>query len=132
MDIIVVNLNVDCGMELDARDFIPEVLVLHRNIINMIAINFAEHTSHMTHDSVLSAVVNHIVAHNMGADGFLAPADMPRPENRFHLILIARLSMRSGTQVMPCGLLLADTDAAAFCVMDDIVFDYPALAPVRP
>ncbi len=132
VDIVVVNLYVDCSVELDSRDFIAEILMLHRNIINMVSVNLAEHAAHMTHNSVLPAVVNHIVADNMGADGFLTPSDMPRPENRLHLILIARLSPGSGTQVMSCRLLLADTDTAAFCVMDSIIFNYPALAPVCP
>ena len=84
----------------------------------------------MAHHAVLSAIVNLVVTDDMGSDFFLAPANLQGAEHGLHLILIAGLAVPSGAQVMSCGGFLADTDAAALGIVDNIVFNDPALAPV--
>ncbi len=68
----------------------------------------------------------------MRADLFLAPTDLKRAEDRFHLVLVAGLLVPACGQVVPGGALLADADGAALGVVDDVVFDDPAFAPVSP
>ena len=124
------NFHINGSMQLDSCYFITEIFMLDRDVINMVVRNLAENTAHMAYHTVLSAVMDHIVADDMGTDFFLAPANLKSAEHGFHLILIARLAVPSGTQVMAGGGFLADTDTAAFCIMDFIIFYNPAFAPM--
>ena len=99
-------------------------------IVNMVLVNLTEYTSHMSHDTVLSAVINHIIADDMGTDGFLAPSDLAGTEYRFHLVLITWFTMGSGTEIMSGGCFFSNTDSTAFCIMNRIILDDPALAPI--
>ena len=84
----------------------------------------------MADNSVLSTVVNNIVADDMRTDLLLAPADSQRTENRFHLVLVTGLSVGEGAEIMSGGGFLSQADAAALCVVDDVIFNNPAFAPV--
>ena len=74
--------------------------MLYRDIINMVMGNLAEYTAHMAHDTILSAVINLIVPNHMGTDCLLAPSDLSCTEYGFHLILVSRFSVGSGTEIM--------------------------------
>ena len=52
-------------------------------------------------------------------------------EHRFHLVLVARFLAVPHREVVPGGRLLANADGAALGVVQDVVFNDPALAPVR-
>ena len=132
MDVIVMNLHIDGRVKLDPGDFMAVKLMFYRNIINLIPINLTEHTAQMAHDSVLPAVVNDIAPNDMGTDPLLSPSYIPGPEHRFHLILVARLSMVFRKFIIARASLFADADTAAFGIVDIIIFDDPALTPVRP
>ena len=67
----------------------------------------------------------------MGADFLLAPTDFPCAEHRFQLVLVTRFASAQGKRVVPGGRLFAEADAAALGVVNDVVFNDPALAPVR-
>ena len=131
MYVVVMNLYIDGGVQLDSSDLISEIFMLYRDIINMVMGNLAEDTAHMAHDTILSAVIYLIVADYMGTDRLLAPADLSCPEYGFHLILVSRLSVGPGTEIMASGGFLSNTDSAAFCIVNLIVLNDPALAPVR-
>src|SRR5215218_8622237 len=63
---------------------------------------------------------------------FTVPADLPGGEDRLELVLVARLVKSQRRVVVARGDFLADRDGRALRVMDDVVFDDPALGPVRP
>ena len=131
MDIVITYLNVNGRMKLDAGNLMTKILMFHRNIINMVMINPAEYTSHMSHDPVLSAVIDHIVTDDMGTDSLLTPAALERTKHCFHLILISRLPICPGTEIVSRAFFFPDTDSAAFRVMDDIILDHPSFRPVH-
>ena len=117
-------------MQLNTGDFIAEEFMFHGNIVDVISVNFAEHTSHMAHDSILAAVIDHIVPNDVGTDGFFAPPDLQGTEYGLHLVLISRFSVMPGAQIVARGRFFSDTDAAAFDIMDDIILNDPSFAPV--
>ena len=130
VQVVVVHIGIDGGVQLDAAQLVPVKLVPGADAEDLVAVNFAERRPHVPHDAVLSAVVDLIPPHDVRADLFFAPADRERLEHRFQLVLVARLSAPFGEVVVARRLLFAQTDAAALGVVDDIVFDHPALAPV--
>src|SRR5690606_21026524 len=48
----------------------------------------------------------------------------------FNLVIITWLVFPPGTEMITCGNLLTDTDGTAFCIMDNIIFNYPAFTLV--
>ena len=81
MYVVVINLYIDGGVQLDSSDLISEIFMLYRDIINMVMGNLAEDTAHMAHDTILSAVINLIVPDYVGTDRLLAPSDLSCPES---------------------------------------------------
>ena len=130
VEVIVPHLGIDGSVELDAADFPAEELVLGGDAVNFIAVNVAEDAAQMTHDAVLTAVVDHVVPHHMGADALLAPAHRQGLPHRLILVGVAGLSSGFGEEVVPGFFVLAQADAAAFGVVDVVVFDDPTLGPV--
>ena len=130
VDIIVPDLHVDCRMELDSSNLIAEKFIACRNVENLVSVNLTEDASQMPDNSVLPAVIDFVPSHDMSADSFFAPTDVPGLKNSFHLILIARLQFTVGKIVVPGRNFFSQTDSAAFCVVDYVVFDNPTLAPV--
>ena len=126
----MMNLYIKRRMKLNTCNLIPEILMLHGNIIDMVAVDLTEDTAHMSHDTVLAAIVDHIITDNMRTHRLLAPPDMACPENRLHLVLISRFPACPCAQIMSGGFFLANTDPAAFRIMDNIILNYPAPAPV--
>ena len=45
-------------MEFDPRNFVSVKLVLDGDVINVVAVNLAEHTAHVADNPVLAAVIN--------------------------------------------------------------------------
>ena len=130
VQVVVVHIGIDGGVQLDAAQLVPVKLVPGADAEDLVAVNFAERRPHVPHDAVLAAVVDLIPPHDVRADLFFAPAGRERLEHRLQLVLVARLSAPFGEVVVARRLLFAQTDAAALGVVDDIVFDHPALAPV--
>ena len=74
MDAIMVDVGINSRMELDSGDFMTIEFALDCYIINMVVVDFTEDTSQVTHYAILATIVNGIVANNMRADLFPAPA----------------------------------------------------------
>ncbi|MMZ64064.1 hypothetical protein D1872_263610 [compost metagenome] len=66
----------------------------------------------------------------MGADFFLAPAITFSRKDRFKLVLVSGFVFPDGAIIMPGGGFFTNTDGAAFCIVKDIVFNNPTLAPI--
>lgn len=130
VDAVVVQLYINGGMQLDTGNFKAAEFALHGNVIDVVVVDLTEDTAHMAYNAVLSAVIYGIAADNVGADGFFAPPDLPCAENSFHLVLVTGLSVGEGAEIMSGGGFLSQADAAALCVVDDVVFNNPAFAPV--
>jgi hypothetical protein len=99
----MVDLGIHRTVELDSSQLMPIKFMLHRNVIDLVAVNLAEGTAHVSYDGILSAIVDHIVTNNVRADLLLAPACPSAPEHRFHLILIARCFSGFGKFVISGG-----------------------------
>ena len=117
-------------MKFNSCNLIAKKFMFHGNVINMVAADRAESASHMPHNAVLSAVINYIITDNMGADPLFAPSDLPAQEYRFHLILIPRLFVEPGAEIISGRSFFSQADGTAFGVMKNIIFYYPAFAPV--
>ena len=83
MDVIVFDDRIDRSVEFDTAYFVPPKLALHRNIIYFVVLDHAEGTAHMSNDSVLSAIIDHVVTNDVRADGILVPARTQCEEYRF-------------------------------------------------
>ena len=131
VDAIVPDDGIHCRVELDAADLIAEVLVLGRDAIDVIVFDQRERRAHVTHDAILAAVVDLVVAHDVAADLLPAPTGLQTEEHAFHLILIARLAVKAAVQVMAGGCFLAQADGRALGIMQVVVLDDPPLGPVH-
>ena len=100
---VMMDFDIEGGVQLDAGDFVAEKLMLDSDVVNMVVVDLAKSTAHMANYSVLPTVVDDIVADNMGANLFLAPTDLKRAENRFHLILVTGLLMPSRGEIVAGG-----------------------------
>ena len=123
VDIVMMDLCIDRRMKLDACDLIAEIFVFRADIVNFVVVDLAERAAEMSDDAVLSAIVNHIVTHDMRADGLTAPAHALCLENDLELGLIAGLSVITARFVIACGKLLAKAHGTATRIVNDIVFD---------
>ena len=130
VDIVMADLRVNGGVELDARDLVSVKFMLDRNIVDLVITDPAEYAAQVSRDPRLSAVVDHVVPNDVRSDPLPAPADVPGFEYRLQLVLIPRPDLETGGVVLPGGLLLADADAAALGVMNDIILNDPSPAPV--
>ena len=130
MNAVVVNLYINGSVKLDTGNFVTKVLVFDCNIVNVIAVDFTEDASHMSDNTILAAIIDYIVAYDMRTNGFLAPSDSFCQEYGLHLIVITWFAMISCTEIVSGRGFFSDADGTAFCVVDNIVFDDPSLAPV--
>jgi len=74
MDAVMMDMGIYCSMEFYSRNFITEKFMFQCNIIYMVVMDFTEDTSEMPYYTVLPAIVNGIVADNVGTYCLLAPA----------------------------------------------------------
>ena len=130
MNSVIMDLHIDCRMQFYARYLMSIEFAFQSYVINMVVVDLAEYTSQMADNSILTAVVNYVIPDNMGTNLFFGPTIAFRAENSFQLVLIPGLILPDGTVVVSRGTFLADTDGAALSIMDYIVLNYPALAPV--
>ena len=126
-DAVVADDGVNGGMELDACHFRSREEAAHVNVVDGVTRDLAEGRAHAAHNAGLLAVVHGIVAHHMVADPLLRPPLLQRLLNRLYIALGG-----VGRGVVPLIADLAQRDARADRVADLIVFNDPALAPVRP
>ena len=68
MNIVVMDLRIDRRMELNSCNLISEKFVLRSDPEDLISINLAEYAAQVSHNSVLPAVMDDIIAHDMGTD----------------------------------------------------------------
>ena len=132
MNIIMMYLRIDRRVELDSRDLIPVELMLRGNLIDLVAINITEYTTQMPHNTVLAAIMDHVVAHDMRANVIFVPALQKRPAYRFKLIGITRFPSGSGEKVIARLLIFTKGNGTALGVMDMIILYDPSFGPVRP
>ena len=128
--VVSYNLYVNSCMKLYSCNFVAKVFMLNRNVVDVVVLNLGEDAAHVPNNSVLSAVVDCIVAYYVRPDFFLAPAVLFCPKDSFHLVLVARLFAEFGAVVVPGGNFFAKAYRAALCVVEDAVFYNPALCPV--
>ena len=126
IDVVVADFYIDCGMELDTGDFSAGKKLAHMNIVNGIAGDVAEDRAQAADDPCLFAVRDGVVAHNVTANRLPGPAELRSSFDGFDVALggIRR-------SVVPLVAVFSQRYAAANRVADDIVFNDPALAPVR-
>src|SRR5690554_1974517 len=105
-------------------------LPFQTNVVNMIGVYFTKDTAQMTYDSVLATIINPIVANDMGTNFLLTPTNLQAMEYRFNLIMVTRFIPVFGTEHITRCYFLTDANAATFGVMDNVVFNNPALTPV--
>ena len=91
VDPIAHDLGINGGMELDARDLLPQDQLLDIDVMDVILFDPAEGRPQMPHNARLLTVVDTAVADSMVADAFLAPAQLPGGADRFALQLGAVL-----------------------------------------
>ena len=84
----------------------------------------------MTYNAILSAVMDHVVPHNVRTDVVFAPAKLQGFSNCFKLVGITRFSSGLGKQVIPGFLIFSQAYGTALCIVDVVVFNDPPLAPV--
>ncbi len=84
----------------------------------------------MSDDTVLTAIVDGVIPDDMGTDFLLAPAVALRGKYSFQLILISRFILPDGAVVLPGRAFFPDTDRTTFGIMNDIMLNNPAFAPV--
>ena len=130
MDVVMVDLGIHRTVKFYAGDLMPVKLMLHGNIVDLIAVDLAKGTAHVPHNCILSAIVDHIVPNNMRSDLLLIPSCTDPTEHRFHLILIARCFSGFGKFVISCGDFLSQAYRTAFGMVNMVVLNDPALAPM--
>lgn len=131
MHIVVLNHRIKCSVELDTGNFPAEKLAFIRNMMHMIVLYTAERTTHVPHYAVLPAVVNLVVAHDMGTYKPASPANPQRFENCLKLVLIPGFTLRSRPLIISSGNFLAQRNSREFRIMKHIIFDNPPARPVR-
>src|SRR5699024_11466453 len=80
---------------------------------------------------ILAAVADGVAPDHVGADLLLAPALTARGEDCFELVLVAGFVLPVGGEVVPADAVLAQGEAHAFGVVDQVVLDDPSLGPSR-
>ena len=113
MDAIVPNDHVQGGVELDAGDLVAVELPLDRDIVDVVVLDGGEHTTEVTDDAVLAAVVDGVAAHDVGADVLAVPTDLAGGEHRLELVLVAGFVAAQGGEVVAGGDLLTDGDRSS-------------------
>ena len=132
---IIVDLYVNWCMKLDAANLMSIELPFQTNVVNVVVMDLAKDTPKVAHDSVLTTVINPIVANDMRPDFLLAPTYMQGIEHRFDLVMIARFIFVFRAINIPRGHFFTNTNATAFGVMDDVLLNNPPFAqwgPSRP
>ena len=132
VDVIFADHRVHGGVKLDASDLVPPELMLDRDVVDVVVLNGTEDTSHVSHNTRLTAIVDPIVAHDVRANLFLTPSRLVHAlEDRLHLVDVPRLAQGAEVVVVAGGDLLAKADAVAFGIVEKIVLNDPPFAPMR-
>ena len=131
VDVIVGNDRIQCGMEFDASDLPSEEFTLQRNVMDMVMLDTAECAAHMSDDGILAALVDVVIAYDMTADQPLFPTDATGLEHSLQLVLVAGLAFGFRPLVVAGRDFLAQRHRREFGVMQYVVFDNPAIRPVR-
>ena len=129
--VIVPDDDVDCSVQLDAAQFGSGKLPLYVDVVDIVVFDEAEHGSQMAADTRLLAFENLVVADDVRTDVLLAPSLVVGLEDGLELPVESDELLLDGPTVLARRAVLAEADAAAFRIADDIVFDDPSLAPVR-
>ena len=69
---------------------------LYSNIVNVIMLHSAENTTHMSHNTVLPAIVNHVVPYNVRTHKITGPSVFQCEKYRFQLMAMTGFSTESG------------------------------------
>ena len=126
VDVVAADERVDRAVELDAGHFRAAEKALHVDVVDVVAGDGAERTSHAAHDAGLFAMVDVVVADDVAADGGAVPAVFQGPPNALGVCVGG--AGRVG--IVELVAVLAQRHARAARVADVVVLDDPALAPV--
>ena len=127
---IVVDISVDRTMQLNARHFSTAKLLLGKNVIDVIAVDFAESGTHTATDTGLFAVGDYVVAHDVRTDVGFVPAFAQYVENHLDVVQSAIQALVVALQVVTTAAFLAQSDAIGTRIFYNIVFDNPTFVPV--
>ena len=130
MELVVVDLHIDGGMQFNTCDLVAEVLVLHGDIVDLVVVDVGLDTAHVTDHSVLTALMDHTVINLMRAHHLGAPTTLEALKYILKLLLIARLALKADSFVVTSADLFAQRDGRGLCIVQMAVFDVPALRPV--
>ena len=109
-----------------SKEFLPR-----SDVINPVVGNSAEDAAKISPDSVLSTIINDIIADHMGADMFFRPAHTSSFKNQLQLMLMTGFPEPLGFQIAMKQIIAADADSHTFGVMNDIILNHPSPAPAR-
>ena len=98
---------------------------------DLVAGDLAERAPHVPHDAVLAAVVDHIVPHDMRPDGVFAPSELKGFHHGFELARVTRFPPGLREMIIARPFVFSEAYRGAFRIVDVVVFDDPAFAPVR-
>src|ERR1035441_5767261 len=105
-------------------------LPLGPDVVDVVVRDLAEHGTETSHNPGLLTVEDDVVAYGVGPDLFSRPAGFERTHNDFVVMRGAILPRIVDPDIVAGLAVLAQADAHAFGVADDVVLDDPALAPV--
>jgi len=126
--VVPADLDVDGGVELDARHLRAGEQPPHVDVVDGVAGDHAERGAEAADDAGLFAVRNGVVADDVVADVFLGPGD------RVGMGPLDGLDVafgRIGRSIVKLVAVFPERNAGADRVADDVVLDDPAFAPVR-
>ena len=117
-------------MQLDAAHLRAGILSLRVDVVDIIVLDQAEHGAEMAADPRLLAVEDLVVPDDVRADVLFAPSLVIGLEDGLQFPVEPDELPLDGPPVLTGGAVLAQADAAALGIADDIVLDDPSLAPV--
>ena len=91
---------INSSVELNSRYLKSKKLLSVAYVINVIFVNLRERSAVISDYTVLTAVVDSIIAYNMRTYLFLAPACLYSSKHSFKLILIARFPAEVDGRIM--------------------------------
>jgi hypothetical protein len=99
VDEVVLDRHVDRGVELDPGDLPAEELAAGIDVVDVVAGNLGEDATQMADNRRLAAVVDVVVADDVGAHRLLRPVRLERQEDGPDLVLVAGHVEPGGMQV---------------------------------